>query len=453
MLDNFLKLHNYYQYDLKANGANNAAANKILANYSGSKNEYFYYLKSQENMLNATYSYYRGLPKEALDLYLNALNFAELAKNSEMKAIVLKYIGAFYIEQHEYVSALKYLRRSQKIGEAEKLTTDDLYPKLYGELSEAYIKLNELDSALKYINLIPPEKYSTSILFTIANFHEKKETPEKAIIFLDAIIAKTKKGGLQHWLPFAKMRKGDNLYKLNKFKEAETHWLAANSQFKALDDNRNLLEISERLYNYYTEQGASKKAAGFSKVMTTLNDSLQYNNYSAALKGIEDKHLLKLKNLENATLKENEIINQTIIQRQRMIGLLGLLCMGGLIVFGLIYFRTSTTKKQLSSQLEEANSNLKQKDREIKAIVDKLSLTTGHFPEGVARLNEDFLITYANDNFKSYFNAKPEYLDTTNIFEMLGFSSAESKSFEQDLCKHQTISFNWTCSYSQKRYQ
>ncbi len=443
----------YYSNNLKGHTKSINAATNIINEYVGPKNEYYHFLKYQDNSLNAKHKYHSGNPKDALGLYLDALDNAELSKNKEIKANVLREIGAFYIDQKEYESALKYLNSSKAIQLDQSFDQKELSIKLYAELSEVYLKVNNLDSASKYLDLIPPEKYSPSILFTIASYHTKKDAPEDANVFLDAIISKTQgQGGIKHWLPFAQMRKGDNLYQLEKFEDAATLWLAAKVQFEEINDKKNLTKISNRLYNYYNKKGDSKQALAYFELANKLKDSSKSDDYSVALRGIEDSHKLKKRESENKALKEKESINETIIQRHRLAGLLGVLCIEILLTLVFVYFRSSATRKQLNSQLEEVNNNLTQKNKEVKVIADELKFITDNFPEGVARFNDNFLITYSNDNFKNCLKAKPEY-PSTNIFQLLGFSQEDLKRLKQDLSKQENISFNWTCSDSEKAYQ
>lgn len=443
----------YYKYDLKAHTSNIKAANELLNKYNGPKTEYYYYLKYHEYTLKAKFKYHDGLPKEALAFYLNALDFAELSKNKLIKATVLRDIGAFYIDQKSYDVAQNYLNRSRQVGVEEKPENKEFYIKLYSELSDVYLKLNELDSARQYINLIPPEQYSPSILFTIAGFHSKKDAPLDAIVFLDAIIAKTQNGGLKHWLPFAKMLKGDNLYQLKQYQEAENYWLQSEKEFRAIDDKKNLLEIANRLYNYYKKQGASEKASGYYEIATALKDNAQQDNYSDALKGIEDSYTLKEKELENQVLRKKEVEHEDIIQRQRMIGFLGLLFIGALSALVFVYFKTSSTRKELNKKLEEANNDLKLKNKEVKVIADELKFITNNIPGGVAKLDGNFGVTYSNDYFKNCLVTLGQTDIATNIFQVLGFSNSDLTSFERDLTTQKNISFNWKCPSDEKIYQ
>lgn len=442
----------YYQYNLKKHTASVETANKLLKKYNGPKNEYYNFLKYQENMLIAKNKYHNGFVAAALDAYLDASKYADLANNKESKANVLREIGAFYIEQKEPVSALKYLKESQNIGLEKKTESEDYYVKLYAELSEAYLRLNELDSVRKYIDLIPPEKYSPVILFTIAGYYSRTDAPVEAIVFLDAIIAKTKTGGLKHWLPFAHMKKGDNLIKLKRYKEAEDLWLKAKLQFEEINDDKNLFEVSNRLFNYYKDQGESAKADTYYKIVSKFQENTHADNYSAALKGVESSHTLREKEIENQALREKGIINESIIQRQKLICFLGTLCILALSGLVFVYFKTSKTTKRLNKELEQANENLMLKNKETKAIADELSFITDHFPEGVAKLNKDFLITYCNDHFKNCVKVEQDALNT-NIFQLLGFSSNDLTSLERDLNNQQVLSFTWKSPENDKVYQ
>jgi len=61
-------------------------------------------------------------------------------------------------------------------------------------------------------------------LSTVAGYHHKNGEHLKAIQIIDSLIFDVKKNGPEHWLPFFKTIKADNLFELKDFKDAEKNF-------------------------------------------------------------------------------------------------------------------------------------------------------------------------------------------------------------------------------------
>ncbi len=433
----------YYSNNFQGYNINREIAMEILDRYDGPKNSYYFTLKFQQESINAVHLSHSGKPIKALKSYLSAVEYAEKSADAIITYKANLSLGLYYVKQQSHEKAITHLRKCLKVDTKDNQELEGFRSQAYAGLAHIYILTNKLDSLKHYLDLIPKEQYNFSIYSIKLSYFQKREQYVQAITLVDSLINGnlSLKGEPEHWLPYLKMIKADNLYSVKQYEIAEKTWLDSRLEFLKIDDKDNLVYVSKRLYEYYKQRGSFEKALIYHEEHKTINDSMLYQNHNAVLKGLQDSNALNIKEQENKVLKEQELINNLVIQKQRILGLLGLLFIAMLSFLLYIYFRSAKVRRQLNEKLQAANDSLASKNQEIKSRADELSFISENFPDGIARLDHNFKVIYHNKHLQGHLTTD-KVLDT-NIFQLFEFPIEDQGNFEQDLKNRGEISFAW----------
>jgi len=434
----------YYANDFKSYRTSLDKSTELLANYTDVKNEYYYYLMYRQESINAIQFVHGGQPSKALHAYLSAVQYADKSKRPDVIRKANLNLGGYYVKTKEFPQALNYLEKCLEYIDKHENVLPEYKNNVYGELASAYTGTDELEKAKVYLDQLPDDMNSFSNLITKVNYYKKNGQPVKALALIDGVQENSDnfKGKPRHWLPFMQMLKADNLYLIKKYAEAEKNWLNARISFLEFEDTDNLKYISDRLYKYYKGRGDFEKALIFHEENKMISDSMLYKTHSAVIKGIQDSNDLSLQKQENYQLKKQDEINNLVIQRQNIFGILGLLFIGLLSAFSYIYFKSARTKRELNNDLRSANKNLEDKNQEVESRVQELSYISKNLPQGIGRLNHKHNLTFYNQQMVNHIVDESKVAER-NIFELLDCSTEEQKVHEKELRAKGQIALTW----------
>jgi len=226
----------YYLYDFEKFNSNVSTAFDILDRYNGSKTENFYFLRYQQYSLKGLLRFHNGEVIEALDFHLSAYDNAKKSGDKNIMATALVNLGSFYIEDKNYEKALEYLTRSQQLKIPSSHKNEKYFTDLYSEFSIAYTYTNQLDSAKKYIQLIPHTKKNLRFFMAVVNYNQKQKRHPQAITILDSLVLAVKENGPTHWISSLELMRARSYYELNQFQKAESTWLNARLGFLKNED-------------------------------------------------------------------------------------------------------------------------------------------------------------------------------------------------------------------------
>lgn len=131
----------------------------------------------------------KGNYSKALELRFQVLELAKKLNDSKEIAHALALIGAIYYYTKDYQKALNYFYKAKALSN-EVYDTPVL---IYGFIGETYFHLNQLDSALFYIQKaydvdIQNTAFHWSVpYFYLAAIHEKRETLQKQLIYIKKV--------------------------------------------------------------------------------------------------------------------------------------------------------------------------------------------------------------------------------------------------------------------------
>ncbi|MEN0047140.1 MAG: hypothetical protein AAF806_08795, partial [Bacteroidota bacterium] len=145
-----------------------------LAQYDGDKNEHYYFLKYREADLKAILKNHNANTEETLKFHLEAVKYARLSNNNQHLGNAYNILGTFYIDKGEYTKAIKYLELSRQLKLNHTTQNEGYYTHLYSELATAYGYTNQLDSAEKYINLVPLSGRETLYYMDLSLYHKQR---------------------------------------------------------------------------------------------------------------------------------------------------------------------------------------------------------------------------------------------------------------------------------------
>ncbi len=316
---------------------------------------------------------------KALDLFLKALQVAERNNiNGYEKAHAMYNIAGYYVEEGDYAEAINYYRRSMRIFDSLNIRMMSQLVKT--GLGGTYIKMNQLDSALKYAQLAYDEMGSD----------EGKYVPEAATWILDNIGNTQAKNG-DYPLALNYFRRGLTYSKGLPSRDAMTHYFIAktyqqiNKPDSALIYAKRSLDIAQKANLYGEIIDASSL---LSELYVRQDDrlALQYNIIASAAKDSLYNRAMKnaYKNLTDFDEKERQYDIETATAAfQSKVKVYSLLA--GLAVFLLIafiLFRNNQQKKNANKILEGTLVNLRSTQSQL--IQSEKMASLGELTAGIA---------------------------------------------------------------------
>jgi len=430
----------YFKYDMNAYRQYNENANAVLLNYKGKKTADYYWLKSEEHTDVGRSLRLSGESKKALAEFFKALDCALKSDNNSRMIASYKDLGIYYNKIEAFEKGKNYFLKALNCLKDNESAEVDVRTMLHSHLGLSYVGVGKLDSAAYYLGKIEEKNYTIGVMFNMSDFYKKRKEFRKSNIYLDSIIIRVTACPYANWLGVAQMQKADNLFELRQFEKAEAFWLESRMNALEKNDRESIREVASRLYDYYKGRGNFEKALIFHEEFKSLSDSLLYSDHDVVIKGLEDSHLLIVKQQENKSLRKQKESSQQTIKTQRILGGVSFLALllSGLV--SLFYYRSSKERKKLNEELDVLNKKALQKELEEQA--KELSYLTNNVPAGIAKLDEEFKLENHNDAFFNWV-IRSEENKITDAFELMGFQEEDKLNFVKALEEAGKLSFAW----------
>lgn len=307
---------------------------------------------------------------KSLEYYNLALEINLKTKNEILLSSNYNNIGLLYLYQNDYDNALKYFTKAREINRrqgnelwycsntlniaiiySERKMYDKAKPLLEECLSLSTRLANKIDQAIA--------------LEQVGKNYMRQENYPKAIDFLFQALEVEVQSGNKLQMISSNLYLGYCHIKTKQLEKAEKYLLNALSLSKELGTKLDEIEVYKWLSEIYKEKKDYLKSLDYLHIYKKLNDSLYQKENLAAIEKIKNSFENKLKDSENAQLKEKLQIRN----RMFMISVILLL----FFVFFIFYLLSNRKKyKQMNSLLLHKNFEIKQQNEKISSIAENL---------------------------------------------------------------------------------
>ncbi len=347
----------------------------------------------------------------ALEKFIEGAKLAEDAGSLEQMGKAYSLIGAMFEYQEKYNKSLEYYKKALDIFQKMEHQTETL--RMYAEIGSHYVKLNQLDSATKYL--------TESLNLAIAN--NDKRIAGVSYDDLGAIFSKKKDftnslknyhSALKVWeemeLPTMRGRTSisiGNLWLQNNVSDSAKVWILKGIELlKPYNDYYSLFKAYNKMYEIYNTEGNHEKALAFHSLMSDVKDSLTTLADQESLNKLLVEYQSNEKEKENTELKllntEKEL---ALVRRNRM--LIG----GGIGAFALLSFLgfsyRSSRQKRVIAEKEKSIQEEKVKSLERERQVISLQAMVNGQESERSRVAKDL-----HDSMGAMFSTLKMYLST-----------------------------------------
>jgi hypothetical protein len=221
-----------------------------------------------------------GKFSQAINIYKEAFNHFLKVNDSGLIVGFLHQIAVTYNNARDYKNQLVYERKS--IDFAKKFK----FPVYYATIGDAYLNMNQLDSALYFFNkdyelVIKNPKYNTSfVLFNLGEVNFKLNNIEIALSYY-------KKGLNSYYTELSKGKINDNMFfpeicigfseiynKMGKYDSAIFYARKSYNFAKEINLKSEVRNSSENLYKLYASRKMYDSAYTYQSIFNEVNDSL-----------------------------------------------------------------------------------------------------------------------------------------------------------------------------------
>ena len=243
---------------------------------------------------------------QAINIYKEAFNYFQKVNDSALIVGFSHQIAVTYNKARDYKNQLIYERKS--IDFANKFK----YPVYFATIGDAYLNMNQLDSALYFFNkdyelvIKNPQYNSSFVLFNLGEVNFKLNNIEIALSYykkgLDSYYTELSKGKITDNMFFPEMCTAfSKIYnKMGKYDSAIFYARKSYNFAKEINFKSEVRNSSENLYKLYAERKMYDSAYTYQSIFNEVNDSL----YSSE----------KVRNLEFESIQEQ--VKQAKIQEE-----------------------------------------------------------------------------------------------------------------------------------------
>ncbi|MDH5366677.1 MAG: tetratricopeptide repeat protein [Cyclobacteriaceae bacterium] len=326
---------------------------------------------SAHNQLGIS-NYNLGFFNNAIQHFSSSIDLLDPQKDISKMARMLNNMAIIYDEMQQYEKALAYYRKSINT----RIENNDDSTKLsgnFGNLGLAYLNLNDLDSAYKYISLsykIDNQlKDSIGLLYSRSGMgliYQKLKKYDSAKLYFDEVesITRTMKG--QNNILCENYNNKGNLYmEMKEYQSAYESYNNAYPLAKKLQMGTNLLTSYEGLATSLKNLGRYNEAYVFLNKYTTLKDSLFTSDTRKQLNSAE----IQQKELEINLLKQQGEIDNLELQQGKYIlyFLIGIVFL--VMVIAVIYYQKHNYKVNILKIVSQQRNDIAIKNKKILASI------------------------------------------------------------------------------------
>jgi two-component sensor histidine kinase len=155
-----------------------------------------------------------------------------------------------------------------------------------------------------------------------------------------------------------------NFYETENYKEAKKY-LALAEEFISSQNHSKIALIHEIRSNIFREEGNWEGAYDELVEKMIYRDSISDERRATDIADIEEKYQTEKKEAENELLKQNNLIKDATIERQRFILLSFIIGLGLLALLSFLFYRQSVERKRTNDLLNKKNEKIELLHKEL----------------------------------------------------------------------------------------
>ncbi len=321
-----------------------------------------FYLNNQPD---SAYYYYQ----KSYDIGKATNNNRALMNSYNNFSLLLEFYG-------DYNKQLEYLKKGLAI--AIQLDIDRSKASFYHNTALSFINLNELDSALIYVNnaVHINEKIRDNDRLAlnktaIGNIYGMKGDIHKSIVYFSEVLDYDKKSGSINGQIDGNHNMGFSYYMLGEYSSARKYYFEALRLAKRINSAYSLKDLYKNLAAVYQEEKNDAKALKYYELFHTISDSLSNSTNHKMLLKVRaeydyERNIAKIKLLS----KENELKQRQVI----FLYIISTITIFSFIVLGIllfIIFKRFKNNKELNHQLQLQNLAIKESNHHLEVVENK----------------------------------------------------------------------------------
>jgi len=318
---------------------------------------------------------YNGEPEKAIESYLNALSYFQIANNQIGQARVYNNIGNLY-RDNDYDKSLEYLRKSLHI--AKNLSDQNLIASLYLNIGNVYYRQKNFYEALNYYNKsndlfkqLGNTEYEVTCMQNLGVIYFNLSQYDKAEKLLLEANVQSKKFNIYQQIASTDLTLSSLYISKKNFSEAEKYVEEGKSYAEMVKSDRLLSDYK------YTSYQLEYKRKNFEKALYYLQDiykkdSLNFQNYvSARIALLQVKHRQDEQQKENALTILKQKSDRNFFWGITVVAFLLLIVI--ILLSGNIKRKAETNKRltELNGEISRQKDNLDRINHHLEEIIDE----------------------------------------------------------------------------------
>jgi len=317
----------------------------------------------------------QGKYSEALNLYLKSLNLSQKLKLPDLRCNIYNNIGIVYLRMKNYPQALTYFFNVWTYVKNQKNSDQAFKFKLLVNISEVFKDENKPDSAILYnMNALAIAQQTNNqigkaiTLFNIADNYILKEDYDKALLYLNQSLPISVKVGDTEGISLCLNDYSEIYYYTKKYQKSIYYAINSLEKGKKLDNYDNTRVSYNLLYLNYQQIGDFKKALHYRNQEISLDDSLNILKKEKQIQNILSAYELEKKQNQINTLKNEKLIQQNIIEREKYTSLLGVTFTILLLILIFLLYKSNRDKKKLNERLSVHNTEVIDQNQQLEKL-------------------------------------------------------------------------------------
>ncbi len=320
----------------------------------------------------------KGMHNSAMAYFFEILDIQEALGNKHYIADAYHNIALIYQNQENYGNALDY--NSKALELRLQMGNDLEIAKSYDNLGAVHQQLADYDKALEYYqkSLGIKETYTDAegtafALNNIGNIYTSQQNYLKALDYLiRALQIRDKYNNVEGIIESSNDLAEVYIYTGNEGNAKKLLNRAGHLAFE--NDNKSQLQNNYYLHAIlYEKKGNYRQSLEWYRKFKELQDKIFNEKKSLQMAEMQAKYQSEKKEAENAMLKRQQEISQSVIRLQSLAGIATFLVLASVVVLAITQYRSKKRQQQVSNQLRSQKAVIQEKNDTLATLNNEIT--------------------------------------------------------------------------------